>query len=336
MTSCNKEPLAGSVAPQRYDPTDRILDFLQKVQSAHAGVPKTGEGFSSDSAIWYMESSLNYTLGNIGKAYNMSTVDSIAVPLTLGGTSTSNAVVYAAFENLVALLAPLTTEEQHIVVVDVVEPMPGACDLLVLVTIGSDYSKGAPNTAYGASACYYYGGPTIAQSYCACGCSTLQSSLCANIIIQNRINAANFYALQNGQYVTNVETWNLWNFDQISSRYISPYNPLLAQAPVGDGYRDTKPFSIFINNGNNSGLCLSPTEMTYWTGNASQGTWSAISAIKNTYCPSKLFLGCTISPSISGLSVFSAPAAPYNGPGLVYWHRASYRYGIIVTLGTGG
>jgi len=328
--------LAGSVAPQRYDPTDRILDFLQKVQSAHAGVAKTGEGFSSDSAIWYMESSLNYTLGNIGKAYNMSTVDSITVPLTLGATSTSNAVVYAAFENLVALLAPLTTEEQHIAVVDVVEPLPGACAILVAVTIGSDYSKGAPNTAYSATSFHFWGGFFSPSTQCGCAPPpTVQGSVpCAHKIIEQRINAANFYALSPNEYVTDVETWYANQFENLSVRAFAMFRSnMLGPAPLGDGYRDSKLFSWKYGLTQGS-ACLSPSEMAFWTGNATSGSWSAITTIKNKYCPTKLFLGCTFNAWNTDASTFSPPP-PSVPTGSITWHQPSFRFGRIVSTVNG-
>jgi len=279
-----------------------------------------------------MESSLNYTLGNIGKAYNMSTVDSITVPLTLGATSTSNVVVYAAFENLVALLAPLNTEEQHIAVVDVIEPNQGAQEVIVRYELASGYQKGAPNSTYSTNNDHTWGklGDVQPHSTCRCGANTVTPEFCANRIIQQRINAANFYSLSPVQYVTNVETWTVgWEPTDLS---VKLYNfraaPMQGPSPVGDGYRDSKTFSWRSNSTLplGGGLCVQNTEMTYWTGNATQGTWSAITTIRGLHCPSKLFLSCNLASYQVG----------FPGPPDWFMHYCQFTYGQIVSQGTPG
>jgi hypothetical protein len=277
-------------------------------------------------------------LGKLSLAHQNDWVDTVVVPMTQAQEGISSGVVYDAFDALVDSLAPWTNEVQHIVLIDVIDISPSSCEFVAVVQLGSDYSKGAPNTTYGPKDCYYYGGSLTAQSAaCACGCSTYMNggvSWCANKIIQNRINAANLVEIPDGAILTGVETWEIWNWNDLPNRKICLYNPILLQTGPLDGYQDTKPFSRLTYNMTPSefsaALCLSPADMSYWTGNATQGHWSAIQAIRNTYVPFKTFIGCTIYQMNVSAVGFACPGPVYSGLGVVYYHRAQYRYGQIM------
>ena len=333
MQGCAKEELVVGEEGHSFNPKVMILGFLKDVRGRRVSGLKSAESFSADSAVWYIEAGLNFTAGNLELAHEDSWEDSVSVPLNVDVSGISEEDVYDAFDALLVQLAPWVNEEQHIVLVDVLDASSGDCELKATVQLGSGYSKGAPSTTYGPKDCYYYGGSLTQQTAaCACGCTTLQVSWCSNRIIQNRINSANLVLIPDGSILNSVETWKVWNFDNIAERKINLYNPLLSQAPLGDGYHDTKTYSHYINGPTGPDLaallCLSPTEMSYWTGNATDGHWSSILAIRGAYCPNKIFLGCTINQALGGPLAFFPSIYPTT-TGIIYWHRSDYRYGLI-------
>lgn len=338
LQSCQKDASPAVPSAAAFNPKAMILGFLQDVQDRRVSGHKSNEIFSLDSAAWYIEAGLNFTLGNLELAHQNAWSDTVIVPLAQTQDGISSSAVYDAFDALVASLAPWTDEEQHIVLVDVIDPAPGSCELTAVVQLGGDYSKAAPNTVYGPKDCYHYGGSlTVQTTTCPCGCSTHMNggvSWCANKIIQNRINAANLIEIPDGAILTGVETWEIWNWNDIPNKRICLYNPILLQSGPFDGYQDTKPYSRWIYGMTGSemaaALCLNPADMSYWTGNSTQGHWSAILAIKNSYTPFKTFIGCTIYPMFVSATGFACPGPVYSGLGVVYYHRAQYRYGQIV------
>ncbi|MFN3875188.1 MAG: hypothetical protein ACK4L7_04670, partial [Flavobacteriales bacterium] len=188
----------------------RIKAFIRSAAEARQGTPKDGDAFSVADAVWDIEAGLNYAAGDFRKAYNDLAEGSLTVPLPVANGQSAAASVYAAFNTALDALAPLTTEEQHVVLVDVMEPEPGSNALLVNYQIGSGYEKvnNPPNTTYTVS--HWWGNPA-GQSSTPCDCTGNldPKRRCANKEIEWRMNAANFYALQPGEFLTDVETWTV-------------------------------------------------------------------------------------------------------------------------------
>lgn len=324
LGACKKEVEPTAPSPARTNVGARIQAFVHSATEARQGAPKDVAGFSVIDAVWNIEAGLNYAAGDISKAYNDLAEGSLSVPLSMAdGQYTANSV-YAAFNAAMDALAPLTTEEQHVILVDMVEPEEEATGLTVQYQIGSGYAKvnNPPNTTYTVS--HWWGNSLGQNNPCDCTGSTDPNRRCANKEIEWRMNAANLYALQPGEYLTDVEIWTVRDqTTNIAQKKYSYLAPLLAgPAPLGDGYRDTKTFYNRTNSSPTEPACLPPVSMQFWTGNASTGTWSAVLAIRNLHCPTKRFLSSS-----------SEAYAWYTGSGSAEvqhrLHRWSFTYGII-------
>lgn len=295
LTGCSKEPNATPTSPELYNPTSRIVAFLERVEESRSNQDKTNHVLTADSAIWYLEAALNFSFGDVAKPCNEHRSDSLVIPISLSNTTVPGSTVYSAFDELAVLIVQINTEEQHVSVVDVVEPLAGAQELLVYLTIGSGYDKGAPINNYDSKSYFYFLG---AAASTACHCQpppqVPQVVFCANKQIEQRINAANTIGLGGTQFVTDVETWKVWTFTDIPGRKIMPLElELTGPLPYQGGYHASKSFT-WRQGATPGGTCLDPSEMTYWTGNSSQGTWGAITSIRAARCPTKTFLSCHV------------------------------------------
>lgn len=326
LLGCAKESITPG-ASSKHGPRLRIVQFIEAAQEhREGGSAKNGETFSTDSAVWYVEAALNYAYAQVGRGCLDLTLDSAGVSLPGGEDGIQAAAVYEAYNALAALIAPLTTEEQHVALVDVLEPLPGASSLLVVSTIGSGYEKGAPNSSYTAQQDFLWGSMAVQpNTVCVCGQNPNSTAFCAEKTIQQRINAANLHPIGPDEYITDVETWNVNRHASSLSlrRYQYSAPEMQGPAPLGDGYRDTKTFywrtnSILPPGGS---TCVQDTEMSFWTGNASTGTWSAVTFIQGLHCPTKLFLGCVITPH---------SWAPLGTPGVSHRiHECAFTFGRI-------
>lgn len=331
LGACKKEVEPTAPSPAQHNVGARIKAFIRNAAEARQGTPKDGEAFTVTDAVWNIEAALNYAVGDYNKTYNELAMGSLTVPLPVANGQSTAASVYAAFNAALDALAPLTTDEQHVVLVDVVEPPPGAQALTINYQIGSGYEKAnnPPNTNYTVS--HWWGNPA-GQSSTPCDCTGNldPSRRCANKEIEWRMNAANLYALQPGEFLTDVETWrvseNPSNTNQPAQPHYRNYrydHPTLAgPAPLGDGYRDTKTFYARSNSTPTEPNCLPIASMQFWTGNATTGTWSAVMTIRNLHCPTKRFLSST-SEAHGWSSTGGSP------PTIHRLHRWWFTYGII-------
>jgi hypothetical protein len=324
LGACTKEVEPTAPAPAQDLIGARIKAFVHNASNARQGTPKDGEAYSMADAVWYLEAGLNYATGDFRKAYNDLAEGSITVPLAFTGGQSSASSVYAAFNAALDAIAPLTTDDQHVVLVDVVEPEEGATALIVQYQIGSGYEKvnNPPNTTYTTS---HWWGNSLGQSNpCDCTGNLDPNRRCANKEIEWRMNAANLYALQPGEFLTDVETWTVR--DQTTNTAQKKYSyldPLMAgPAPLGDGHRDTKTFYARSNSTPTEPNCLPSASMAFWTGNTTTGTWSAVMAIRNLHCPTKRFLSSTSE-------AHSWSSTGGNPPTVHRLHRWSFTYGII-------
>lgn len=244
-------------------------------------------------------------------------MDSLLIPLDLGSGTISEAAVYGAFQMLASHLANVNTEEQHLYLVDVVEPTSASAagEVLVYYQIASGYEKfnNPPNNSYPTNYLAWW-----SSQYSASQCPTTNR---ANTVIQQRINAANLIALNPDQFFHSVETWTVTN-DQtwLPARNYWWKDPFMASpTPNNGGYRETLLFS-WVPGSQQGSLCLNSAEMQYWTGNSTEGTWRAVMKIRNQHCPTKIFSSCRLVSF--GQEVFGQ--VPFT-----WCHGGQFTYGLI-------
>lgn len=320
VASCTKEATGpiGTTAALEVNITPRVKNFVstatQPVRSKSNGV------LDADSAIWYIEAGLNYSAAQAWRPFTELSMDSLVLSLDLSTGSVQENLVFDAYNALVAQLAEVNTEEQHLYLVDVVEPIitntPG--EVLVYYQIATGYEKynNPPNNVYppGYVAFWANGTPNCVI--------TVQER--AHITIRNRINAANLIALNPYQYFHSVETWQVTNeMTNIPAKRYWWKDPFMASStPSNGGYRETLLFS-WVPGSQQGSLCLNSAEMQYWTGNTTEGTWRGIMKIRNQHCPSKIFTSCQLVTA--GQQIFPpSPPVPFT------WFRGGqFTFGLI-------
>lgn len=319
LSSCAKEVNSpvGNIASTEKNVTPLVKQFVEAATDPQR--TKSNGILDADSAVWYIEAGLNYSAAQAWRSYTELSVDSLVLTLDLSAGSASESAVFEAYNTLLEQLAQVTTEEQHVSLVDVVEMTTPGTELLVYYQIASGYEKynNPPNATY----------PPGYVAWWSTGftpnCSITVSER-ANTTIQNRINAANTFAMSPGMYWHSVETWQVGNYDTfLPARYYWWRDSFLASTtPINGGYRETLLFS-WKAGATTGGLCLNDTEMGYWTGNATtRGTWRGITKIRTTHCPTKIFSSCILVGG--GQIIASEPGTPF------YWfHGGQFTFGVL-------
>ncbi|MCW5899964.1 MAG: hypothetical protein KIT10_11915 [Flavobacteriales bacterium] len=207
ITACRKEapgpalPGATSEAAQ-VNPTPRVKAFIERALAADA---KSGGFLSVDSAVWYVEAALNYSMRRTWLDANELILDSmqVVVPVT-----DQRITAWDAGQAFLALSEALSANDQpgvsHLVVIDVSQGSAGVgLTLCATALVGSGYDKSL-NTSYGANDYFMaYGG----LSSCGCGPNQGGTGLCADKQIQNRVNFALVHPVNS--YWTDIENKQL-------------------------------------------------------------------------------------------------------------------------------
>lgn len=317
LSSCSKEPTGplGAISSYKQDVTPRVKLFV--ASATELGRSRSNGVLGADSAIWYIEAGLNYSAAQAWRPYTELTVDSLIVPLELGTGSALEDVVFDAYNTIAAQLDQVNTEEQHILIVDVVEPKLAGSDLLVRYQIASGYEKynNPPNSSYPVG--YVAWWSTSSSPTCAISVAPR-----ANTTIQQRINTANYFPVGPGQFWHSVESWTVTNYEtSITDKNYWWRDPFMASTtPINGGYRESLLFS-WKAGATTGSLCLNHLEMGYWTGNATtNGTWRGITKIRNTHCPAKIFSSCVI---VGGGQTIPPSMALY------WYHGGQFTFGVL-------
>lgn len=319
LASCTKEPSGplATLPATAPDMTPRVERFVASASDENR--TKSNGVFEADSAVWYLEAGLNYSVAQAWRPFTELRSDSVLLSLDLTAGTVSNDLVFNAYGILAAHLASVNTQEQHLYIVDVVEPVIASNELLVRYQVASGYAKynNPPNTSYPADHVAWWS--TGSSPSCAVTVAPR-----ANTTIQQRINSANFFPVSPGQFWHSVESWTVSNYETlIPGKNYWWRDPFLASTtPTNGGYRESLLFS-WKDGAATGGLCLNDSEMAYWTGNAStNGTWRGITKIRTTHCPTKIFSSCFILGS--GQTVIDLPGSP-----LYWYHGGQFTFGIL-------
>ncbi|MBK9760075.1 MAG: hypothetical protein IPO90_08920 [Flavobacteriales bacterium] len=326
VVACSKTEteLPASATNEAVDPGPCIRTFLNNAALATHGHQRDGEVYSIDSAVWYIEAGLNYSLTAGEREFETLITDSLLLEVPLiNGTAPVDGVI-AAYIPLHVMVMGLTTDMQHVTLVNVEVASQNSALLIlnVICFIGSGYERAAPSTDYGDDGTNVrlwgqYSNQAQPNTGCRCGAQPTPSVKCLDKEIETRINVAN--PTVSGFYFTNVETWqvNGGSTDFAQKRYRfnepflhNPYDP----TPTWDGCFGTRTFSRWTFYGCDDACQVVPNEI-YWT----NGTWAAINLIKGAQCPTKTFKVCMIT------------SAFYIQPGILeQWdiHQCSFSYGI--------
>lgn len=198
LVSCSKEESVqeSPTSTNELDVTPRVRSF---VEAARREAPaKSNATYSADSAEWYIEAGLNFSIATSWVECSATTLDSVEVALAESAGGYSNADVQQAFNNahaqVSALLAPGLN---HLVLADATLVGNGTtANLKVYLVLGSGYEK-ALNTTFTNS---WLWGDDSSFPITSCGCgSNPGTGRCAYKQIEGRVNA-NIPLIQAGCY----------------------------------------------------------------------------------------------------------------------------------------
>jgi hypothetical protein len=169
------------------------------VEAARREAPaKSNATYSADSAEWYIEAGLNFSIATSWVECSATTLDSVEVALAESAGGYSNADVQQAYNDahaqVSALLAP---DVNHLVLADATLVGNGpTANLKVYLVLGSGYEK-ALNTTFTNS---WIWGDDSSFPITSCGCgSNPGTGRCAYKQIEGRVNA-NIPLIQAGCY----------------------------------------------------------------------------------------------------------------------------------------
>jgi hypothetical protein len=300
LVACRKDASNGPVPVDNgmasVNVTSLVRSFVDHARGA--ATPKVGATLSADSAEWYVEAALNYSVAKAWIEYDHVTADSAVVSVPLNAGEVPVTAAYEAFNTLHALLATVEEEGvQHLAIVDVAAKEAGSeLRLEVRYLVGSGYGKSvnayyAPDEAL----MWWQWSPT---GNCSCS-PTVPSALCANQKIRQRVQQAIQVPMGPYDYWTNVETWYVgsYYYDDPSN---NQYGDHFFQNPNNTSGKSNQDFLIYLCGDGNCDSCLEHDDLSHHT----QGTYDVMMWIKSNHCSSKTAYTLTVDgdliPGIPG------------------------------------
>ncbi|MCW5898748.1 MAG: hypothetical protein KIT10_05705 [Flavobacteriales bacterium] len=311
LVACRKDtipsPISADAAMASSNVTTRVQAFIAQARGSDPN--KMAAAMTADSAEWYVEAALNYSVAKAWLPCVDLLMDSTVVTVPRGPAGIAVAEVYEAFNALSVSLAEVNVDDaQHVAIVDVLaKSSENELRLEVRYLVGSGYGK-TLNTTFGENDAWLWGG----SGGCNCGPNQVYSDMCAHAHIQYRVNSAVAVSMGPEDYWTNVETWFITQYatDITTKNYhwSEFYNPNNTSGKSNQDYW------TYICGGSSCSTCLLTDDMSYHT----QGTYDALMWIKAEHCPSKTPYAATVG---------------WESGGGDNWHICSFTYGIKQTGG---
>ncbi len=300
-TACQKEvvPAPGVSSATQEDLTPRIAGFVAQATHQTASSRSTNT-LNADSAAWYVEGALNYSLAQAWLPYNELVNDSLVVSIPGSSGSVNETDAANAYMSLLGQLQQAIGADQHLVVVDA-EPVSttNGLELKISYALGQGSERLALNTSYPSNTALFF--ITLGNGQNSC-CYGYFSAKGADMIIQDRISAT-IPLLAVGQYYASVESWTVSR----GSTNIQAHFYSLTNFPDPAGL-----YKTFFENLNVVPIpCLGSSDMTKYT----QGTYDVMQWINQNHCPNKT------PATVRILGDFVTQLH-------VNWHEVQYWYGI--------
>ncbi|MCW5899962.1 MAG: hypothetical protein KIT10_11905 [Flavobacteriales bacterium] len=313
ITACRKEArgpaLPGSTSEAaQVNPTPRIKAFIERALASDA---KSGGFLSVDSAVWYVEAALNYSMTGSGLPNEDIVVYPFEVLVETIGDHVDAHATSQAFLSFATSMEAVADAGRHWVIVDIVAERSGS--RLKLDCFAYSATGGAKlNTNFGSNDYWLWGG---GSSSCACPSHTGNNpGICADKRIEARINAA-IGSIGVDCYHINVETWYIRDSQNLGSNqygYDDFLNP--NDSTQWDWFFDYQTYACVTSGGCTS--CLDPTDHSFYT----QGTWDVAQTIRATHCPTKDL----VVAAVNGTTLTCTGGCGF------YLHVADFTYGFKV------
>ena len=260
------EPIQPSAPLAEENVHPRVLRFLSMLENRdqNDGV------MDLDSAEWYIEAALNFSMGEAWLEYETTATDSLIIPLNYSGPLSMDEVssMYMAFNQYFQSIH--LEGENHLILADVMHTSNGSeHSMKTFFHLGSGYQK-TINANYGPSD---YWGSYGSSTTCGCGINQGATGICAERRIAYRMNATANALPTPPCYYTSVEAKGvnaaLAGLGSVSVDYTS------FDFPTGI---PATPYSIYLCEGYNCPTCFTPGMMSFYT----QEGWDVMQWMKPT------------------------------------------------------
>lgn len=251
------------------DVTPRIMAFLEKGGKIEGS--KSGEACTLDSAEWYIEAALNFSVASAWLECDQTSVDSLEFSMPVGSNGVLISDAFAAYNVLRDQLEAMIDESvEHLIVADVSfsEVVGSEVSARVLIQKGFDYDKAGPNTSYGPNDYIYFGFLDQPNNNCGCGPNNGGATQCADIRIQQRVRAT-LPRLNVNCYYSSVTTRGVkWQWGGADANY--------SHTDFPTGIPATPFKTYYCQNAVTCTNCLSPAQMSFYT----QGMYDVMMQLK--------------------------------------------------------
>lgn len=206
LVACEKEAIAPEYSTDA-EVTDTTTPLIQAfLERAHGdGFTKSDATLSLDSAEWYVEAGLNFSLAEAWLSIEEIRRDTFFVELSCDQEMINADGLYSAYLSA-ATIASATWDEatEHLIIADVqAEELSGIPTLRIVTYIGARGGAKRLYTTFGPNAYFRAMWELSYPSNCGCGPNLNGPGVCAPIQIHNRLNA-NIPPLSPGQYFTDI------------------------------------------------------------------------------------------------------------------------------------
>jgi len=304
-------------------PTERrILSFIDQMNSDL----KTSGDYDVDSALWYVESTVNYTYGNGKIPYDSYSYDSIFITVEKTNSKISSTDVSDFYDNLVDSLEvrydDISATNKHMVFADVAIKEEDTREIEFIIRYGFTHGTTfTPTSSFGTDDHWYHdGGPDGQGGYCGGQYNGTMTNWDAAMKIAQHVRYVT--ALPSGRFYytdivnTLIMPWGLTVLLELGvddyCDYEDPDDPV-----PNDNMMDY--FLFFCSNQYitvNVHDCLIPNEMNHYL----DGTIEVIDEIIYE-CLDELGSRDRISLLITGVDISNPPV--FYG----YYHRTEAQYG---------
>lgn len=205
LLACQKEEAipVRSISTNASDATPLVKAFIDR--ATRSDYAKNGATLSLDSAEWYVEAALNFSLSEAWISTDAIRLDTLRLQLTCDQDLVNADGLYTNYLTTASTLQSAWDEDtEHLILADVqINDQNGTPGLEIIAYIGSRGSAKILNTNFGTNEYYRALWELVYPNNCGCGPNSSGSGPCAAKQIQSRLNTA-LPPVAPGDYFTHI------------------------------------------------------------------------------------------------------------------------------------
>lgn len=205
IIGCQKEAIIPdfSILEKSTDATPLVKAFIER--AALQGADKRDVTLSMDSAEWYIEAALNYSLSEGWVSSDIHRKNTLVIELTCDQDGIRSSVVNSAYLSAVSALGSEWDQSEHLILADVIlKDLNGSLTLEIISLIGIRGGAKVLNTNFGTNDYYYAMLEVSHPTNCGCGPNLNGLGKCSAKQIESRLNVV-LGPISPGEYFTNID-----------------------------------------------------------------------------------------------------------------------------------